>query len=60
MPHYRWQIAIIRHKAVQGKMNLNSDRFPEKNRMIANARRNCDDTYDDNDDSFGTKTDIMG
>jgi len=41
-------------------MNLNSDRFPEKNRMIANARRNGDDTYDDNDDSFGTKRDKMG
>jgi hypothetical protein len=26
----------------------------------AKARRKCDDTYDDNDDSFGTKTDKMG
>jgi heme oxygenase len=34
--------------------------FPQRYRMIANAWRNCDDTYDDNDDSFGTKTDKMG
>ena len=32
----------------------------KKNRMLATARRNCDDTYDDNDDSFGTKADKMG
>ena len=40
--------------------SIRARQSPQTYKMTANARRNCDDTYDDNDDSLETKADKLG
>ena len=52
--------AVTPPTAPQATRIIRSGQSTQAYKTTAKARRKCDDTYDDNDDSFETKSDKMG